>query len=95
MGKDWGSIKTIQKMVGKDAGGKADTQQTWRKWTYIMHKGAPQLEAYQPNPNQIHVFIWYIIHPNIHMHIYIWQIHLFTILIWYTLYIYYTHNYVL
>ena len=44
-------------MVGKDAGGKADTQQTWRKWTYIMHKGAPQLEAYQPNPNQIHVFI--------------------------------------
>jgi hypothetical protein len=92
MGKDWGSIKTIQKMVGKDAGGKADTQQTWRKWTYIMHKGAPQLEAYQPNPNQIHVFIWYIIHPNIHMHIYIYDKFIY-LRFWYdTPYIYIIHT---
>ena len=54
----------------------------------LCNKGAPQLEVYQPNPNQIHVFIWYIIYPFIHMHIYIYSDMIKTLYI----YIYYTHN---
>lgn len=87
MGKDWGSIKTIQKMVGKDDGGKADTQQTWRKWTYIMHKGAPRSLSTKSEPNTC---IYMIYHTSKYPYAYIYIYDTFIYLrFWYdTPYIY-------
>ena len=62
---------------------------------YYAQRSAPTRSLSTKSEPNTCIYMIYHTSKYPYAYIYIWQIHLFTILIWYTLYIYYTHNYVL